>query len=51
MGYNKENVINCNPSSDGMHHNGKPTVGKIVKFPDYYPTTNCAQTIDEVFGR
>ena len=50
-GYNKENVINCDPNSDGMHHNGKLSIGKISKCQDDYPTTNCVQTMDEVFGR
>ena len=50
MVYNKENVINCDPNSYSMHHNGKPTVGKIAKCPDDDPTTNCAQTMEEVLG-
>ena len=50
MGYDKENVINWDPNSYDMHHNGKPNVSKISKFPDDYPTKHCAQTMDELLG-
>ena len=42
--------MNCDPNSDGMHHNGKPTVGTIYECLDDPQTTNRAQTIDNVLG-
>ena len=34
MGYDEDNFVNLYPGYDGMHYNGKNSVGTIYEFPD-----------------
>ena len=34
VGYNNENVVNCNNNYDVVHTNGEPTVVTVSKYPD-----------------
>ena len=50
MGYDKDNLIDCEPYYEIMHYNGKPTIDTIAECPDDHPIKNCSQTMDEVLG-